>query len=482
MPNGSQPTDTTSSLRRVRLAQIAIFSLVGAALVATAAYSYVSADRVYAAVALGQGQGLIQALRHSIGFRGPPSRSALERFVSANADLGLRCVSSLRPGGQVVQVGDCRMSEEDARAAVAEARPGEVIQLAGRIAIVDARPGPPPPRGIGHRPQPGVPAGREHGPPPGFGHGPPPGFEPGPPPRLAQGPPPGFEPGPPPEFEPPPGRGDGRRPPPRGPIVLEFEPVEANALRGAATTGLFTAFGAVAALLVAGLALARLSRRAEELQESAERQRQLASLGEMSAVLAHEIRNPLASLKGHAQLLAETLAPGGREHAKAERVVREATRLEELSEDLLSLVRSSRVEPVAVDPAAVVREAAQALGAERFAIDTSRAPRSWRLDAARMRQVLENLMRNALEASPPGAPVEVAVAADSGKLAIAVRDRGSGLADGDPSRIFEPFVTSRVRGTGLGLAVARRIVELHGGAIAARDREGGGAEFVVVLP
>jgi two-component system sensor histidine kinase HydH len=264
--------------------------------------------------------------------------------------------------------------------------------------------------------------------------------------------------------------------------VIEFEPVQANALRGAATTGLFTAFGAVAALIAAGLALARLSRRAETLQESAERQRQLASLGEMSAVLAHEIRNPLASLKGHAQLLAESLGEGTREKGKAERVVREATRLEDLSEDLLSLVRSSRVEPLPVDPSAIVREAAQSLGLDRFAIDTRRAPRSWRLDASRMRQVLENLMRNALEASPAEAPVEVEVAAEDGRLSFSVRDRGPGLQDGEEARIFEPFVTSRIRGTGLGLAVARRIAELHGGRISARNRDGGGAEFVVVLP
>src|SRR5262249_50355529 len=156
--------------------------------------------------------------------------------------------------------------------------------------------------------------------------------EPGPPPPDAEaraeggprdgGPPPGLG-GPPgaprgrPPFPPPGERGPGR-PPHRGPIVIEFEPVEANALHGAATTALFTAFGAVGALLAAGLALFRLSRRAEDLHERAERQRQLASLGEMSAVLAHEIRNPLASLKGHAQLLVETLAPGERAHAKAE--------------------------------------------------------------------------------------------------------------------------------------------------------------------
>src|SRR5581483_3729239 len=483
MTSDPRPADTTRSLRRVRWAQVAIFALVGVALVGTALYSFVSAGRVYEAVALGQGQGLLQALRHGIGFDGPPDGATLEGFLEANADLGLRCIASLGYESGIVRAGDCWMSDDRMRAAVAAMRPGEVIDLDGRVAMVDARP-PPPPGVPGHLP-PWLERDRRRGPPPDLdGEGEPGPARPDADARADRAPRHDFPhrgfarpPGPPPGHPPFPPLGDHGpgRPPRRGPIVIEFEPVEANALRGAATTALLTAFGAVAALLAAGLALVRLSRRAE-------RQRQLASLGEMSAVLAHEIRNPLASLKGHAQLLVETLAPGERAHAKAERVVHEATRIEHLSEDLLSLVRSSRVEPAPVDPAAIARDVAQSLAPDRFAIDASRAPRSWRLDAARIRQVLDNLMRNAVEASPPDAPIEIAIATERGRLTIAVRDRGPGVAAGEESRIFEPFVTGRVRGTGLGLAVARRIVELHGGAIAARNREGGGAEFVVVLP
>src|SRR5262245_4502038 len=86
--------ETTRSLRRVRRAQIAIFSLVGVALVGTAVNSFVGAGRVYQAVALGQGQGLLQALRRSLGPGGPPTRGRLEAILDANADLGLRCIVS----------------------------------------------------------------------------------------------------------------------------------------------------------------------------------------------------------------------------------------------------------------------------------------------------------------------------------------------------------------------------------------------------
>jgi two-component system sensor histidine kinase HydH len=99
-----------------------------------------------------------------------------------------------------------------------------------------------------------------------------------------------------------------------------------------------------------------------------------------------------------------------------------------------------------------------------------------------MRQVLENLLRNALDAAPPEAPVEIVASTEPAGLVFTVRDRGPGIPPGDLERIFEPFVTGRVRGTGLGLAVARRIVDLHGGRISVRNRDGGGAEFRVVLP
>jgi two-component system sensor histidine kinase HydH len=265
-------------------------------------------------------------------------------------------------------------------------------------------------------------------------------------------------------------------------VLIEFAPVEAAALEDVTRTSLLTALGALAALLAGALALSRLTRRTESLQEAMERQRRLASLGEMSAVLAHEIRNPLAALKGHAQLLLESLAETARERANAERVVREATRLEALTEDLLSLVRAGRIDAVRADPLAILHAAAASVDGARIDVVARDVPGSWRLDPERMRQVLENLLRNALEASPEPERVAARIGVEDGALVIAVRDRGAGLPPGEEGRVFEPFFTTRARGTGLGLAVARRIVELHGGSISARNAEGGGAEVRIVLP
>lgn len=293
---------------------------------------------------------------------------------------------------------------------------------------------------------------------------------------VALGPRVGMVAGPPPMRR-------GRRmrlPPP--PLLIVYEPAEANALARSVRQSLFVALAAVIALVFATVVLWRLTRRAEQLLIGAERDRRLVTLGEMSAVLAHEIRNPLAALKGHAQLLQERLPGGSPEHEKAERVVREARRLEELTEDLLRFVRAPQVEPAPCDPAALLADAARSVDATRVRLHTARAPRVWRLDAARVQQVLVNLLRNAVEASPSDAPAEASVEGGEGGLVFTVRDHGPGLPAGDPSRLFEPFYTTRVHGTGLGLAVARRIVELHGGAITARTHPDGGGEFRVVLP
>ncbi len=128
-------------------------------------------------------------------------------------------------------------------------------------------------------------------------------------------------------------------------IFIEFQPIRGAQTHAAAVRTLLISLATLVALAAAGFALWRLSVRAEHLQAASERARRLAALGEMSAVVAHELRNPLASLKGHAQLLAEALPADGREHGKAERIVREAVRLERLCEDLLGLVGSDRIDP-----------------------------------------------------------------------------------------------------------------------------------------
>jgi two-component system, NtrC family, sensor histidine kinase HydH len=261
-------------------------------------------------------------------------------------------------------------------------------------------------------------------------------------------------------------------------FIVEYEPIIARDLRARSARNL--AIGGVAAgvFLIAALALGRWLIRRERFARERERERRLASLGEMSAVLAHEIRNPLASLKGNSQLLVQMIPEGERARQKAERVVGEAVRLEGLTADLLEFVRTGALHPSATEPAALLRECAEAVDPS-IEVDTAQAPRVISIDGARMRQAITNLLDNAVAA---GHPVRLRAEEARGGLGISVRDHGEGIAPGDEERIFEPFTTRRAQGTGLGLAVARRIVELHDGVITARNHPDGGAEFRLWIP
>ena len=235
--------------------------------------------------------------------------------------------------------------------------------------------------------------------------------------------------------------------------------------------------------MAAGLASWRMSLRLEREERRFEEQRRLMELGAMSAVMAHEIRNPLASLKGHAQLLTERLPSGSPERRKADRVVDEAGRLEALTADLLDFARSGAMNLGPADPAGLLRAAAAELDGAPVELECDGAPRLWQLDGPRFgNAVLANLLRNAVQAAPADRPPRARVALERGRLVFEVRDFGPGLPAGSGRRIFDPFFTTRATGTGLGLAVARRIVEMHGGRIEAADAPGGGAIFRVELP
>ncbi len=265
-------------------------------------------------------------------------------------------------------------------------------------------------------------------------------------------------------------------------LLLEYEPRLALDLQHRARRDLIASLAVAAALLIAGWVFYRLRRRAQLAEEGLAERRHLAALGELSAVLAHEIRNPLASLKGHAQLLEEQLADDPRRHAKAHRVVDEAVRLEHLTNSLLDFTRADRLATGVASPAEVARRAAELTDPARVVVDAAGAPERWSFDAMRIEQALVNLLRNALQASAPPAEVELKVVDDGDGLRFTVADRGPGVPSEMRPRLFEPFVTGRAEGTGLGLAVVRRVVELHGGRVTIERRHGGGSVFVLWLP
>ena len=260
-----------------------------------------------------------------------------------------------------------------------------------------------------------------------------------------------------------------------GALVVEYAPMLAIDLLGRARRGLVLSVFA-SALLIGFVALwIRFRLRLESLTLEAERTRQLAQLGTLSAVIAHELRNPLTVLMGHVQLLSEDLP----ESRSLGHVTTSADRLEALLESLLAFARTGEVTLAPTDPVELLHEASRESGLGPETVSGT-AP-AWPLDAVRMHQVLRNLLNNAVAASPEGG-IEASVAVDGGRLVFEVRDRGTGIPKGMHESIFEPFHTRRTHGTGLGLAVARAIVEKHGGTLTAHDAPGGGALFRARIP
>jgi two-component system sensor histidine kinase HydH len=269
-------------------------------------------------------------------------------------------------------------------------------------------------------------------------------------------------------------------------VVVEFEPTAAARLTQTARRSLALAVAAAALLSLAAWIFVRMSARYENARLRLEQRRHLTLLGEMSAVLAHEIRNPLASLKGHAQLAAERMPDGTREKACVEQVIASADRLDALTSDLLSFARSSAIELEPVSPVDVMRMAAadvfDVVNETSLILEIGTAPAIWPLDAGRVRQALINLLDNARKASSgPRAPV-ARVALESNRLVFEIRDFGPGLPVGGEKRIFDPFFTTRTNGTGLGLAVASRVAEMHGGEISAANHRDTGAVFRLSIP
>jgi signal transduction histidine kinase len=222
------------------------------------------------------------------------------------------------------------------------------------------------------------------------------------------------------------------------------------------------------------------------------RAERLMLLGELAAGIAHEVRNPLEAIKGAAQVIEEQ---SGRDPAVAKftRIIKEeVTELDRFLEGFLGLARPAplRLEPVAasalVDEALVLLE--PLCGDRGITLVRELAERlpPVTADAYQLKQVLMNLCLNGIQAMPDGGTLTVAThpssADERGGVEFVVRDTGPGVAESIRSRVFEPFVTTKAGGSGLGLAVSRSIVERHGGRIGMTSAEGRGAAFTVWLP
>jgi len=234
------------------------------------------------------------------------------------------------------------------------------------------------------------------------------------------------------------------------------------------------------------------NRSLSEAQDQLIQGERLATIGEMAAGIAHELKNPLVSIGGFARRLEKDIAPGSREREYAATIVNEVKRLEKMLSEILDFSKKSVLCYEQCNIIDIVEDALTIVGplleecrikvARRY---SSKVP-SFLGDCLKLKQVFLNLFYNSHEAMKSGGQLDIAVSTTKlgGKRAVSVKvaDSGGGIPQEGSHKIFNPFFTTKKTGTGLGLPIANRIVANHGGKIVVNNKVGVGVEFNVIIP
>ena len=224
-----------------------------------------------------------------------------------------------------------------------------------------------------------------------------------------------------------------------------------------------------------------------EIEEQLRRADRLSALGELSAGMAHEIRNPLGSIRGTAEILKEDVSPDDPKYEFAEILVRDVDRLNRVLEDFLRFAKPAPVERGRIDINAVVQDVLdltrqQALK-NQVEVDFQKSTLpDVPGQSEQIKQAFLNIILNALQVMPEGGRLTVATRMDDKQIHVRISDTGPGIAPKDRERVFNPFVTTREAGTGLGLAITQRIIHGHNGHIELASELSEGATFTVCLP
>ncbi|KIH75879.1 histidine kinase [Geoalkalibacter ferrihydriticus DSM 17813] len=223
-----------------------------------------------------------------------------------------------------------------------------------------------------------------------------------------------------------------------------------------------------------------------EIEDQLRRADRLSALGELSAELAHEIRNPLGSISGTAEILQDGMDPTDRRYEFAAILLKEVARLNAVVENFLQFARPERSDRGAFMPSEVLQEVFTLIEGQarksgvRLSLEEGAAEILG--DRDQIKQACLNLVLNAVQAMPGGGTLSVAQQRDGKFLCLKFRDNGPGIAAADLERIFAPFFTTRADGVGLGLAITQRIVRRNGGEIRVESRPGEGTTFSLCLP
>lgn len=232
----------------------------------------------------------------------------------------------------------------------------------------------------------------------------------------------------------------------------------------------------------------------KRLQRDVELNRQMAALGELTAGVVHELRNPLAAISGMAELLLREMDEDGFQKQRLAHILEEVSLLDQTVSRFLAFARPFELDLKEVDCRAVVRRAlglcSPRMNEKRIRIATffDDAVKPVRGDFDKLTQALLNLLNNAADAAPDGGTVRIAISSsysddtEQQETVLWVSDNGPGVREEDADKIFKPFFTQKDSGTGLGLAIVHRIVTAHGGTIKLENGRGKGAAFKIALP
>jgi len=228
----------------------------------------------------------------------------------------------------------------------------------------------------------------------------------------------------------------------------------------------------------------------QSLKREVETSRRLASLGRLAAGVAHEIRNPLSSIKGFATYFKERYRDNPDDQKTSEIMIQEVDRLNRVITQLLEFARPPVVQKKRASLQSLIQHSLKMIERQASAKQLRVLPhlpseiREVNLDPDGINQVLLNLYLNAVEAMDPGGTLSVSLSVDDGSawVKIMVSDTGSGIRKDDVEHIFDPYFTTKQTGTGLGLAIVHKIIEAHGGEVRAESEVGRGTTVTVLIP
>jgi two-component system sensor kinase FixL len=223
-----------------------------------------------------------------------------------------------------------------------------------------------------------------------------------------------------------------------------------------------------------------------ELEERLREQTALARLGEMAAVIAHEVKNPLTAVRGAIQVIGGRLPAGSKDAPVVKEIVARLDALNDLLQDLLLFARTPQPRPGPVDLVSLVKLTADLLSEDpsfrKVRVEVMGTSSQVTADAELLKIVFQNLFINAAHAVQGDGVIRAAVARTDGLCRVTIADNGPGIPPEVRAKLFRPFFTTKARGTGLGLSTAKRLVEAHGGTIQVECPPSGGTTVTINLP